>query len=365
MKDTISKLKAQRHEMNNIIILSVILGILINMISGIISNIFEIESWINLIVLLFFCIVILIIMQFVKIQKLNTNIRFDCAFIVDEKNSNEIIDIPNYEISNDMYQYLKQASSENEVFKYIWGKEKFNIKRTVYTGKDGALMAEGSDNVNLLIELLEYCILEDFSTFIESYFNARHLLPKVITLSREDIPDILQQNRFLKLFSEPPENRSSFCKLYSNGIHKVDETGVKTIVTMYGENGEVFRRLDLSVPKGTKVYRENRNTIVIDTKLFVLKIKPLFGCFTTVIESDFYKYYIHKESNNNFHDWKFNIDIEVNYKTLSAFKVWDWKYYNWLDDYINRLENYCDINAFYDNIGWKKAKTIIRVNEAK
>ena len=55
MKDTISKLKAQRHEMNNIIILSVILGILINMISGIISNIFEIESWINLIVLLFFC----------------------------------------------------------------------------------------------------------------------------------------------------------------------------------------------------------------------------------------------------------------------------------------------------------------------
>ena len=85
MKYTISELKSQRHEMNNIIILSVVLGILINMISGIISDVFKINSWINLVVLSFFCIAILIIMQFLKIHKLNTKIRFDCVFIVNEK----------------------------------------------------------------------------------------------------------------------------------------------------------------------------------------------------------------------------------------------------------------------------------------
>lgn len=365
MKNTINELKAQRHEMNNIIILSVILGVLVNMISGVISTVLKINSWMNLVVLTFFCIAILIIMQFLKIHRLNTKMRFNCAFIVDEKNFNTIIDIPNYRISNDMCTYLKQASLENKVFQSIWGKEKFNIKRAVYVAKDGSLMAEASDNVNLLIELLEYCILEDFSTFIESYFNARHLLPKVIMLLREDIPDILLNNRFLKLFSEPPENRSAFCKLHIIGMQKIDETGTKTIATMYGENGEMFRHLNLFVPKGTKVYKENSNTIIIDTKLFVLKVKPLFGCFSTFIANDFYKYYIHKKKEEKFHDWKFNIDIEVKYKIFSAFKVWDWKYYNWLDSYISRLENYCDINTFYDNIGWSKAKTIIRVTEAK
>ena len=61
------------------------------------------------------------------------------------------------------------------------------------------------------------------------------------------------------------------------------------------------------------------------------------------------------------HDWKYFIEVDVKYKYSSLLKIWDWKYYNWLDEYLVKLLNYCDIENFYKNIGWEKSKTILRI----
>ena len=53
--------------------------------------------------------------------------------------------------------------------------------------------------------------------------------------------------------------------------------------------------------------------------------------------------------------------LNVKYKISSLLKLWDWKYYNWLDEYLVKLANYCDIDTFYKNIGWEKSKTILRI----
>lgn len=191
-----------------------------------------------------------------------------------------------------------------------------------------------------------------FQSLLVNYFNQRHLNNNVINLDQKSIPDILLENRFLKLFSEDPNNRMSF-------VNDDPENDYENVVESY-QNGAIFRRFQLNLPKGSKVFRLDKNTISIETKLFTLTIKILFGGFNTFIQKEFFDYYLHTKK-NDCTEFEFNIEIKVKYKLHSIFKIMDWKYYNCLDEYIERLSHYCDIDTFYNDINWKQNKTIIRL----
>lgn len=361
MKKTIQELKNQKTELNGIIVYSIVLGISINIISGIISEILDIPIRLELIIWGFISLSVVLISQIIKLCRLNNKVKFDCLFIADESEKNEFVEIPNYKISMEMSRNFKSAFSENSAYQRIWedsGLDKLNNKKT---------KASASESKKLLLEMIEYCLLQHFSIFIGDYYNTRNITKKIVSYSENDIPDVLLKNRFLKLFSEDPQNRSAFCSNQKSKIYIVEDSNDLTeydfdnVVYMIGNNGALFRRFKLTMPKGSKVFRENDNTIVLDTKLFTLKYKVAFDGFTTVVEPDFYKYYLHKDKKFEFHDWKFYVEIDVKYKISSLLKLWDWKYYNWLDEYLEKLANYCDINIFYKNIGWEESKTILRI----
>lgn len=349
----INEIKKQKENTINIVLYSVILGVIINIISNALGLILDIKPWIYLVSGIGVSVLLIGLTLIYNIVKLNQTIKYNGAFIVDEKNDNDFITIPNYKISEDMDDYLKSAFCENEAIKNIWQQVNFKTFDFIGVDKDKNLIAKTNESTNMLIELIEYCLLENLSTFIDDYFNLRHMNENVIKLDQNSVPDILLNNRFMKLFSENPRNRSAF-------VNDSKTKDYEHIVVMTGKNGAVYRRFDLNLPKGSKVYRSNKNTIIIDTKLFTLTIKVLFGGFNTVIENNFYKYYIQKK-NKAFSEYQFNIEIGVNYKLKSIFRIMDWKYYNWLDEYIERLEHYCSMDTFYKDINWEQNKTIIRI----
>lgn len=360
MKKTIEEYKNQKNELGSIIFYSVILGISVNIISGILSDLFKISIWKNLIIWVAISIVIILTSQIIKLHKLKSKIKFNCLFITDASQKNEMISIPNYEISEDMERYFEAACSENQAFRTIWENAGLDKSKGIKN------LGKTSESKELLIELVEYCILERFSIFISDYYNMRNITKKTISYSGNDIPDVLLKNRFLKLFSEDPKNRAAFCGETQAGIYMIDDRENEsedegTVVYLTGSNGAIYRRFELNIPKGSVVFRENNNTIVVDTKLFTLKYKVVFDGFNTVVEYDFYKYYLHKKPNIICQNWKYNIEVDVKYKYSSLLKVWNWKYYNWLDEYLVKLLNYCDIDTFYKNIGWEKSKTFLRI----
>lgn len=360
MKKTIEEFKNQKSELNSIIVYSIVLGISVNIISGILSEIFDIPLWKNLIIWVCVSLGVIVVSQIIKLCKLKTKIKFDCLFIADESNKNKLIEIPNYKISTDMKEYFESAFSENSAYKSIW--EDSGLDKL----KGHQSMATVTESKKLLVEMLEYCLLEHFSMFIGDYYNTRNITKKIISYSGDDIPDVLLKNRFLKLFSEDPKNRAAFCTSNKARVLMIKERDDEseddgTVVFMTGSDGAIYRRFALNIPKGSKVFREKDDTIVIDTKLFTLKYKVIFDGFTTVVENDFYRYYLHEINCRGFHDWKYFIEIDVKYKYTALLKLWDWKYYNWLDEYLVKLSNYCDIESFYKNIGWEESKTILRI----
>lgn len=204
MKKTIEEFKNQKTELNSIIVYSIVLGISVNIISGILSEIFDIQLWLSLIIWVSISLGVIVVSQIIKLRRLKTNIKFDCLFIADESQKNKLIGIPNYKISMDMKKYFEAAFLENPAYKKIWedsGLDKLDDKRT-------SEMA--TESKKLLVEMLEYCILEHFSMFIGDYYNIRNINKKTVSYSGTDIPDVLLKNRFLKLFSEEPKNRAVF-----------------------------------------------------------------------------------------------------------------------------------------------------------
>ncbi|MBO5165988.1 MAG: hypothetical protein J6B90_05225 [Lachnospiraceae bacterium] len=291
------------------------------------------------------------------IKRLNKKEYIEGFFLYHDK-SHEILEIPEYKISEDMNSCLKSAFVENKAIEKHWTETNVRKFEPVGVAEDKRIVAKASQSMLLLVELIEYCILERLSTTICDYFNSiEHKTgkkSKVKTYLREDIPDILLSNRFLKLFSEPMDNREGFLNSNSDNV-----------VSAFGKKGVRYSRFDLVLPQKTIIKRENKNTIVVNMKSFTLKITVLFGGFNTYIDREFYRYYLGCEKSGDICPYQFNVDIEVKFKLRSLLHFNDWKHYEWIDVFIDTMYKYLDQDTFFDGIGWEVNKVLLRCIENK
>ena len=109
MKKTIEEFKNQKNELNSIIVYSIVLGISINIISSILSEMFDIQLWLSLIIWMSISLSVIVVSQIIKLYRLKTSIRLDCLFIADENKKNNLIEVPNYKISTDMKKYFESV----------------------------------------------------------------------------------------------------------------------------------------------------------------------------------------------------------------------------------------------------------------
>ena len=106
-------------------------------------------------------------------------------------------------------------------------------------------------------------------------------------------------------------------------------------------------------------------TILIDMKSFTLKISCLFGGFNTFIDSSLHKYYIGLNNYEPSTDYQFNINVEVKWKWKALLYFNDWKYYEWIDIFVEELYEYADKETFLKTIKWNAIKALITCIERK
>lgn len=359
MKKFVETFKNDKKDLLNIIVFSILLSTIINIVSNYVCDELNIKPYVVIILGAVIIIAMLLLYLFSKKHKLDSTVEFKGCFIVDRKSNNKMIRIPDYPINKNMINYLDSAFAENSALKEMWENGNLQMFESPISDKKGHIYAQTSSSVELLIELIEYSILEHFSTFICDYFNKLNMNDKVECLYIDSVPDVLLSNRFLRLFSENMENREAF--LNDADEKSDDKRDNSNVVMAFGANGALFKRFDLTLPKNTKVKKDGKNTIVIDTNLFVIKIHYLYGGFSTIFDGEFYKYYIGDKKSFKYDTFQFNVNVDVKYKWSSIFKLYNWNLYNWFDDYLDSLHHYCDKNAFLNDINWDGTKSIIRV----
>jgi hypothetical protein len=191
-------------------------------------------------------------------------------FIVDY--DKKLISVNRYKYSQDASRYFEAAFAENQDIKRIWDKS-FEKKSQLKTDREEEKINHVKEFLNkpdkqLITDATEYYVLKALSLHLSTSFNdAKFKEENLQKLERNDISNILTQNRFLDLFSRPMPERAAFID---------DCRSTNNIVYQSSKSGAVYDRFELVLPKNSSVSRLNEHTIQIGTTKFVQSLDIIY-----------------------------------------------------------------------------------------
>jgi len=293
-----------------------------------------------------------------------TQIRAYKGLFVHDLRKNEVIKIPRYYFSESMVRYLKAAFIENQALKVIWDRQplKHMLEFDLKDDSDVPVVtSEGSRE--LIREVVEYFVLNQFSTHLDDYFNdERFRQENLAYIGRKDIPEILLTNRFLELFSRPMRDRIAFSKdsTWKENSNETPDDRIGMTVASYRPSGEIYERFTLVTPKGTIISRPNKNTIEIRTKMFTIHIKTDFRGSLTILPSGFEHYYLSLDSDIRSGIYAIDVEVRVSFGLGLQLPGTGRQYYRWVDSFLDTLNDNISASRFFESIGWNTAMTVIQ-----
>ena len=253
------------------------------------------------------------------------------------------VDCDGYHFSEELRRIFEAGFAEDYTLKNIWNNDTIPI----------------GEKDSLIIEAIEYFLIDEFSMHVSDYFNIMGLDKKqLLEFSRIDIPDILHSNRFLELFSRPFEQRDGFKK------HIEDNETQYRVFGCMGINGELFREFHLVLPKGSKMSK-SENSIAIETKRFTICIKVDHEMYATNLPRGFEKYYLRSYRYGGVSFSGINIYVTINYKFRSLFLRNCWEYYGWIDYFLEEFEKNFSKAYYFNSINWKQVYTQTVIDNSK
>lgn len=359
MQGSVENIKKSKNTIFELLITTVLISVGINIFALGISNFLGVDN--NIVFILVGSLLIIISLFIIFFRQLNLSNRkehIEAALVYDAKN-NKIISIKDYELSRDIEKYLESAISEDKNIEAIWKKDKLgfkDIKKKCSLNNSYSRVSKSSnfsigisESSLLMNNILEYIILKKLSLWTTDYFNKPYFKKeKVIKICREDINDFVASNVFVNLFSKSPSERISFN----------NEDISNNVVFAYGENGAIYDKFELYIPQNCTLSKENPNSIILKHPFFKLKITPNFTAFGEVLPSSFERQYMKIEDFSCVHSYKIMIDIELKFSFLALFMNKS-QYYNWIDEFVNKLTEYASIKYFFKKINWDIVRAIL------
>jgi hypothetical protein len=315
------------------------INLLTNQISTLQNPIFAFTAGI---VLIFISIVYLIRIFVTNKRKMHEE--FD-AFFVYNKETNLFEDVPEYHFSRNAISFMNAAFAENVNLNEFWKTKPLNYDNFPIK----------SDLRKFVNELTEYCILQKLFTQNEDFFNeAGFNKSDIKRIERDDIPELLIKNRFLEIISKPMSERALF-----NFEEELHDQG--TIVSCNGANGALYDHCALYLPKNCIILKPKDNAVLIDSDLMTISITSDFRGFGYNLPAEFLKRYLKIDDEiETVTIYEIKVIVDINFKAKSLLSQGDLKYYRWVDEFMQTLDDYLSGETFFERIGWNSAITIIR-----
>jgi hypothetical protein len=288
---------------------------------------------------------------------------------------NELFDVRQYELANNLSRTLAAVKAESRAIYSEWENDplvqqmqkvepnsthtdsEHNRKPRADVSYMGIVRVEIDDDqltkqkASLLLdEALQFVLLEELSLHLSSYFSNSDS-EQIIELSREDIPSFLLQNRVLNMLSTPIEQRDIFLKAFPNHDKRPD--GI--LYSLYGSDGAMYSRFDLTLPKDSKVSFLGRGALRIETKRLDLEISGRYTGSSANVSSTFVNHYMGRSKEDV--DFR-NIEVILKgrIKALALLSNKGWEHYHWLDSFRTRLKRNIDFDTFLNEINWSSVE---------
>ena len=286
----LKELFGRKSEVVQLLFASVLLALGISLVANYFTE--KLKSTPEIILYLAIGLIVVVLIFFIFLLLRNNNqIHKIKSVIVINKSQKFLSRIPRFELSEKMYHALQASFIENEALKKYWNdgfesnknstkekppkienpidetskKEKISfmaIKKIEIKDEDEILRIDKSKEI--IIELIEYLILEELSTHLSTYFHEYRREDTFLKeYNRKDVPHNLLENRIINLLTTPFENRGIFVKA---GMADNLNEGDGEVVMIMGSDGSKFTKFDLILPTGSKINRPKLGIIEIENK---------------------------------------------------------------------------------------------------
>lgn len=251
----------------------------------------------------------------------------------------QIVEIERFRFSEELYRTVISVLSENKAYKKLW--------EDAFEGKAGK-ENKGKDFVR---EFLECQFVYWLSLELNSYFT-RIDEDAIEKIRREQIPDVLIRNRVIELISKPFEEREKFQSVIGDK-NNAPEQG--EICYMGGEDDVFFDRLEIELPRKSRVYRE-KDALVIKNRTFEIRFESEFQGFGTVLPQLFENFYMNR-SIYEIDNYLIFMKMSIKLNPFFLFYIRDWKYLGWIDQIEEKFVEYFSLDKFIERIGYEHALT--------
>jgi hypothetical protein len=365
----LSGILTERNSLTNIIIGTIIASLGINLVSESILQIFFFGAHIMLIIGIGASLAS--VWYFIRIMTAKrTQVRNYSGFFIVDHVEKKVIPVNRYPYSENLSRYLESACAESQDIRRVLERSIYVPDATIKIPQEKIdevgiereeraavkkLMA--TPDRRLILEATEYFVFRMLSTHLTNYFSDEKFKEENLTkFERKDIPQVLLENRFLNLFSKPMEERvAAFEDRY---VSKSTKGGSS-------ESGAEFSHFHLILPTKAKVSRIDEKTCEITTQKFTLRIAILYLGDDELLPADFEKYYLrlqeyYQRSNPSMVKEKaIEIEVKVFFKNSIFFSRTGLQYYEWLDSYLDKLEEEFSSSYFFKKIGWDSVSTLM------
>lgn len=261
--------------------------------------------------------------------------KINTLFSVDEQY--HVIPIDRFVFSEDLNRAVISVFAENKTYESLW--------REAFTSK----IEDSKKGRAFVVEFVEYLFIKLVSLKLNSYFvdvdNSA-----VDVIGRNQIPEILINNRVIEMISKPYEEREKFQK----AIDKKDSVKGK-VVYMGGEDGALYDSLEIELPRGSNVSKDG-GELVISNRNFTIRFEARFDGFSAVTPRHFESFYM-KRFLHDTHCFKIRMKMSIQLKPLFLFSMRDRQYLGWLDHISDEFVKYFSFDDFVQRIGYEQAAT--------
>gem|GEM_PF-1903932 len=350
----LSALRINRAQAFQLLLLAVVLGVGVNLLASDISDRVSVALRLALALIL-----VLTALSFLLGRLLWPKSRertFRGFFLYDRSTGLLAAGDMRYELGYYLKHYLDAAFAENQAVKAVW--EKNPLSELSIPDKHKR-QNDPNKSLELVRQAAEYFVLNSFSTCLSDHFRSNEYADqKLDTLSHTDIPDVLLQNRFMRIFAEPMENRAAF-------LDEPDsDTPRSAIVIAEASSGAFYERFELVLPKGWKVKRSANNRIEVFTRKFTLIVGTECPGYGVTLPASYGTDYLQLGPMFDQQGLKYSaLQIDVSIQIIPR-RTWllsprGWHYYQWIDEWIDQLEPNVSLDDYLVRIGWETAETTL------
>jgi hypothetical protein len=339
-----------------LVVAAVVLALGVNLLATAIADLFETSKQAMLWTSLALVVASLAIIARRTIASRYVSRSFE-AFLCYHSKENRLVEVPRYAFSEHISDYFKGLFAENEAPKKLWDSDPLS-NTFKFDTKTGSFEKRTTAAGQLIVEAVEYLLLEKLSTHLTDYFNHASLDKEGLQeLTREDVPSVIFKNRFLDTFSRPMQERAAFVE----ATLKRGGATIGKISSSYGPGGLRYAEFDLVLPANAKVQRVAPNSVEIDTSKFCVKLEVTFSGFNTNLPRGFERLYLDGMSLGDVQTYSVDIKAIVQFKPLALLSQTGWQYHSWLDSFLTSLEEAVSKEEFFQRIDWYRAMTVARV----